>query len=163
MTTTADQIQKQDKNRGVKIYFDGQEVGYASIQYFYNSVHDCDEEDCPVLGDTDKEESYLSSDYIISEVLNRPEGDPEGAKWPQYQGIRTITFEFKNSFMYYSTYDYQYTPFQDNQKSPTATHMIPIANIECIDLHREAGYKDKFFEAKKPKIDRKSLRKHIEK
>lgn len=160
LTATKDKI--QDKNKAVKIYFDNQEVGYVCIQYFENNIHECDEEDC-TLGDTYKEEHYLSSDHILEQVINRPVNDPEAQRWPQYQNIKTITFEFKNSFLYYNTYDYEYTPSQINQKPPTATHMIPVSNIESIDLHRESGYIDKFFEAKKPRIDRKSLRKHIEK
>ena len=163
LTTTIDHIEKQDKNKGVRIFFDNSEVGYAYIEYFHNNIHYCDVEDCPTQGDTEKEESSLSTDHLIDNVLNRPEGDPEGSKWPQYQGIKAISFDFRNGFLCYNTYDYEYTPFKDNQKSATATHMIPVNSIESIDLHREAGYRDKFFEVKKPKIDRKALRKHIEK
>lgn len=163
MTTTTDHIPNQDKNKGVRIYFDNSEVGYVCIQYFENSIHECDEEDCPVLGDMEKEEHYLLSDHIIEQVINRPANDPEAQRWPQYQNIKTIAFEFKNSFLYYNTYDYEYIPSKDNQKSPTASNLIPVSNIESIDLHRESGYKDKFIEAKKPKVDRKVLRKHIQK
>lgn len=163
LTTTADQDQNKDKNKGIKIYFDNQEVGYAYIEYFYNTVHECDEEDCPIQDDTEKEEHSLSSDHIIEDVINRPANDPESIKWPQYQGIKAISFDFKNGFLCYNTFDYEYTPSSEQQKPPTATHMIPVSNIESIDLHRKAGYRDKFFEAKKPKVDRKVLRKHIEK
>jgi hypothetical protein len=132
-TIAADQIPKQD----VRIFFDNLEVGYICIQHFNNTIHECDEEHCPIQGDIYKEDDYLSSDYIINEVINRPTDDPESIKWPQYQNIKTISFEFKNSFLYYSTYDYEYVPLQNNQKLPTASHLIPIVNIESIDLHRE--------------------------
>ncbi len=79
-TTAADQIQKQDNNKGIRIFFDNSEVGYVCIQHFNNSIHECDEEHCPIQGDMYKEDNYLSSDYIINEVINRPKSDPEAEK-----------------------------------------------------------------------------------
>jgi hypothetical protein len=165
LTTTADHVKDQDKNKNIKIYFDGSEVGFMTVKYIENDVHECDEEDCPMgEGEVRQEGCHLSTDYLIEAVLNRPASDPEGERWPQYQNIKTISFEFKNSFLYYNTYDYEYMPFQDNQKPPTATHMIPVSNIEGIDIHRESSYKERFYQlqAKSLKPDRKTLRKHIQ-
>ncbi|MGB7955576.1 MAG: hypothetical protein WCF23_16495 [Candidatus Nitrosopolaris sp.] len=68
MTTAIDQIEKQDKNKGVRIFFDNSEVGYVYIEYFYNNVHYCDVEDCPTLGNIEKEESSLSTDVYAAYV-----------------------------------------------------------------------------------------------
>lgn len=91
-------IEQQDKNKGVRIYFDGLEDGLVAINHT-SPEYDEDRYTGEIKGQT------LATDYLLSEVLNRLPNDRQAFKWPQYQNIKTVVSELTNSFLYYKVYD----------------------------------------------------------
>jgi hypothetical protein len=69
LTTTTDQIQKQ----GVKILFDGQEVGFVLVE-FIEMIPDMPCEEHDNAEDFHKSLTWIDSDYIVNELIEK--GDP---------------------------------------------------------------------------------------
>jgi hypothetical protein len=70
LTTTTDQIQKQ----GVKILFDGQEVGFVLVE-FIEMIPDMPCEEHDNAEDFHKSLTWIDSDYIVNELIEK--GDPK--------------------------------------------------------------------------------------
>jgi hypothetical protein len=147
----------KDKNKGIKIYYSGEEVGYVSVTSISREVHNCGDDDCDDSGELYYEEENVNTEFLIQEVLNQPK---DAKTYPELQNIKAIAFEIKDNIIYKNLYDCDFVP----NITPTEKIGIPLSCVERITVHRIPGHVARLHSAyeKEGKPDRKALRKHIQ-